>query len=247
MAIAHRRSKLGSHGGGHGSNHERWLLTYADMITLLVAFFIMLYSMSVLNNRKFQQMALSVRSGFGGDLPGVGQGILDGNPAVEMLEQALSMKPVAAPGTRLVRELQALIADKRLAGKVRLKNEPRGLVVTLVTDKVLFQKGQAEIRPETLPLLNQVLRILSEVPNAIRVEGHTCNLPVGKGRYPSNWELSTARAVAVIRYAIARGIIPKSRLSAAGYADSRPVAPNDTEEHRELNRRVDIVVVRGQG
>lgn len=244
--MAHRKkgSKLGGHGEGHGGNHERWLLTYADMITLLVAFFIMLYSMSVLNNKKFEAMAVSVRSGFGGELRGAGQGILEGGLGVRA--EAPGASPLVTPGRhRLIEELRTLIIDKRLSDKVRLRSEPRGLVITLVTDKVLFQKAQAEIRPETLPLLHDVLKILSKVPNHIRVEGHTCNLPVGRGRYASNWELSTARAVAVIRYAIEKGLIPENRLSAAGYADSRPVAANDSEAHRQLNRRVDIVVVRG--
>jgi chemotaxis protein MotB len=217
------------------------------MITLLVAFFIMLYSMSVMNNQKFQQVAVSVRSGFGGQTTGLGQGILSGGVAPTSMVDPTNIrptKPTITARVKLVNDLHTLILDKKLAGKVRLHQETRGLVVTLVTDKVLFQKGQADIKAETLPLLKDVLQILAKVPNPIRVEGHTCDLPVGKGRYASNWDLSTSRAVAVVRYAIEKGLLPSNRLSAAGYADSKPVVPNDSEIHRSMNRRVDIVVVR---
>jgi len=225
--------------GGHG-NIERWLLTYADMITLLVAFFIMLYSMSVMNAAKFRQLALSVRSGFGGQLPATGAHLLKGEGLMIAGPAVGRSKKSETEAT--VEKLVRLIKQSGMSKSVRVHVDERGLVVSLITDGVLFDRGSAELRRDMIPVLNGLINILWQNPHPIRVEGHTCNLPIS-GRYASNWELSTARATNVVRYFIEkRGLDPK-RLSAAGYADSRPIAPNDTEAHRSLNRRVDIVLL----
>jgi chemotaxis protein MotB len=220
----------------------RWLLTYADMITLLMAFFIMLYSMSILNLARFQEVALSIRSGFGEEHRG--QGLAARGPS-----RGAGIRPLEAGGTvagvpySLIRGLKGQIERQGLDGKVLLGSDERGLVVTLLSDSVLFPVGEARIRPEARAILRGIASLIREVPNDVRVEGHTCSLPVRSGQFASNWELSTARATEVVRFLIGQGV-PAGRLSAAGYADQRPVASNASEATRVRNRRVEIVLLR---
>lgn len=251
-------------GGGEGEheNSERWLLTYADMITLLVAFFIMLYSMSVMNQAKFQQLAVSVRSGFG-------TSVANGVPTVFARGGGLNATPSiinsskSAPETndsflKTVRAHQdsdgldkayaavkAYIARNGLKDSMSVARNERGVVVTVLTDKTLFAPGQADLRPAEHGMLDGVSGVINgAVPdNPVRIEGHTDSLPIHTARFPSNWELSTTRATTVLRYFEARGVSSK-RLEAAGYADQRPLAANDTDADRARNRRVEIVILR---
>lgn len=232
-------------GGGHdGGGSLRWLLTYADMITLLMAFFIMMYSMSVLNLAKFREAAISIRSGFGGIMPGQGPSILGSTG-----QMSVRPSPIAGDSTgiawQIVKPVQTLIRETpMIKDNARIYMDHRGLVLSLASDKVLFAPGSADIRPEARSVLTNIAQVLRSVPNEVRVEGHTCNLPTRSGSYPSNWELSTARATNVVRYLIGSGNLSPRRISAAGFADTRPVVPNDYEEHRRLNRRVDFVILR---
>jgi len=259
--MAGRKSKRGG-GEGEHENSERWLLTYADMITLLVAFFIMLYSMSVMNQAKFQQLAISVRSGFGqsaiGGAPTVFArgGGTNGTPTI-----INSSKSTPSSSDDFVKEakqrqdadgldkayaaVKAYIQKNGLKDAMHVVRNERGVIVTVMTDKMLFAPGQADLRPEELTLLNTVGDVIQKaVPeNPIRVEGHTDSLPIHTLRFPSNWELSTTRATTVLRYFEARGIGPQ-RLEAGGYADQRPITANDTDVHRAQNRRVEIVIMR---
>lgn len=233
--------KRGGHGGGHG-NAERWLLTYADMITLLVAFFVMMYSMSVLNLAKFRQVAISIRSGFGGQMDDGGSALM--TQAVSGGKPTIMPEFSAIKSAQVAQQIRKYIKEKKLQDEVRLQETERGLVVSMVTDKMLFHKGQADISPEAGTIIDKVASLIANTNSLIRVEGHTDNLPISNDRYPSNWELSTARASAVIRFLIEHAHIASARLSAAGYADSRPLVPNDSEAHRAYNRRVDIVILR---
>ena len=268
------------HDGPH-ENHERWLLTYADMITLLVAFFIMLYAMSVMNVTKFHQLAVSVRSGFGGVKPN-SPSILLGNgddsrmisltpsPSPDAPDQEAiipNLRKEAGPGggsspdtsqdkknkklsaedialAKMLAAIQAAIVQNHLTGNIQVRSDERGIVITVLTDQFLFDKGQADLRPQFLWVLDVVAKQMQLVPNAVRVEGHTDDLPIHTARFPSNWELSTARATNVLRYFIEHDKISARRLSAAGYADTRPIMPNDNEPDRARNRRVDIVILR---
>ena len=248
-------------GEGEHENAERWLLTYADMITLLVAFFIMLYSMSVMNQAKFQQLAISVRSGFGeSSMNGVPTifsrgGGLNATPSImnsskpgqtsseDFIKNAKSQQD-ANGLDKAYQTVKEYIQKNRLQGMMQVSRNERGVVVTVMTDKMLFARGQADLRPEEMGLLATVAKITQTVPqNPIRVEGHTDNLPIHTERFPSNWELSTTRATTVLRYFESQGVAP-SRLEASGCADQRPLAPNDTEDDRARNRRVEIVLLR---
>ena len=258
--MAGRKSKKG--GGGEHENAERWLLTYADMITLLVAFFIMLYAMSVMNQAKFQQLAISVRSGFGtsvsAGVPTIFNrgGGLNSTPAIisasksgdsssdEFIKDA-KLRQDANSLDKAYQAVKAYIEKNKLQAMMQVMRNERGVVVRVMTDKMLFARGDAALRPEELTLLNTVGDVLqTSVPdNPVRVEGHTDNLPIHTVQFPSNWELSTTRATTVLRYFEAHGV-SSQRLEAGGYADQRPLVSNDTEGHRAQNRRVEIVILR---
>jgi chemotaxis protein MotB len=234
------------HGGGHEEGSERWLLTYADMITLLVAFFIMMYSMSVLNVQKFRQLAVSVRSGFGGDLKGDGISVIKSYSTAGSKPSVVEKMKIVKQEQQLAQKIQKYVASHGLGKDIRVGVKKRGLVISIVTDKVLFEKGQADIGDQAAHILDKLSSFIKETPYMVRVEGHTDNLPIHTAKFPSNWELSASRATAVVRRLIEKDGFPPGRLSASGFADSRPVAPNDTEEHRSSNRRVDIVLVQDE-
>lgn len=262
------RKTRGGGGGGEHSNDERWLLTYADMMTLLVAFFIMMYAMSIMNQAKFQQLAISVRSGFGGSItsgaPTIIQqgGGITGAPSIVSNSRETSPQ-IPAPQDSLItamqrniqvrqdtdrldhaqKVMQDYIQRHQLQNVMQVKRDERGLIVTVMTDKMLFAAGDADLRPAEMGLLDKVAQVIRTVPNHVRVEGHTDNLPIHTVRFPSNWELSAVRATTVLRYFESRQI-PANRLEAAGYADQHPVVPNDTDLHRGMNRRVEVVILK---
>lgn len=267
MAGPRKRGRGAGHSEGEEENSERWLLTYADMITLLVAFFIMLYSMSVMNQQKFQQLAISVRSGFGGSIttgaPTVinqGGGIT-GTPSIVSNSGSANASSNVSDATlasmhrdaqertdsdrldKAERIMKAYIQQHKLEHVMQVKRDERGLVVTVMTDKMLFAAGDADLRPSEMGILNKVAHVINTIPNHVRVEGHTDNLPIHTTRFPSNWELSAVRATTVLRYFESQNVSP-SRLEAAGYADQRPIVPNDTAQDRAMNRRVEIVILK---
>lgn len=212
-------------------NVDRWLLTYADMITLLVALFIMLYAMSAVNQEKFGALASSMRREFqalpehnGGKVVGTGN-VVD---------------PIEQQATRL----QQFLQEKGLQTQVRVRHEERGLVISLLSDGTLFDLGSAELKPSARQVLDRVAEVLRAVPNPVLIEGHTDHLPIRTVQYPSNWELSAARAARVLRYLVQKGGIPAERLIAVGYADTRPLVPNSSPANRAQNRRVDIAVLK---
>lgn len=230
------------------SNHagmERWLLTYADMITLLMAFFIMMYSMSVLNLGKFRQAAVSIRSGFGGLVKGQGQSILGSSGMFGSTPSPIE-GDTAGVSWKVLKPLVEYVERSSRGGAgtpaAAISEDRRGIVITLSSDKLLFEPGSARIRPEARSVLSKIARTLEQTENLVQVEGHTCDLPPRGSRYPSNWELSTARATEVLRYLVENERLPASRFSAAGYGSIRPVAQGGKD--RSANRRVEIVILR---
>jgi chemotaxis protein MotB len=272
----HRKGRRG--GGDHESEHadERWLVSYSDMMTLLMALFLVLWSMASVNTSKFESLAASLREAFSGKiLPGGEAALHPGNQS--KAEQAApeppipTITPVTSPEMsttgdaersdapqketedlqRLKREIDQWTAEHGLSTQVQTTVARRGLVVTVLTDKVLFESGSADVKAGADRLLDALTRLLkTQVRNPIQVEGNTDSIPVS-GRYPTNWELSTARATAIVRALIRRGVAP-DRLAATGYADRHPIASNANESGRRRNRRVELVVLRnhaepGQG
>ena len=260
------------HNHGAHENHERWLLTYADMITLLVAFFILLYAMSVMSKQKFEQLALSVRSGFDGNTKMQAMALTPGT-GIAMSNAIISPQHVTRPDLRIqggekfkdqqtereqqedaAAEQQSMdaVRDKinqearahGIQGLLAVTENERGLVIRIMTDKLLFAKGDGRLREQSSWILDGVAHAVDAIPNDITVEGHTDDLPIHTPLYPSNWELSTARATSVLRYLVERDGVPAARICASGYAYTRPLLPNSTEDNRSRNRRVDIVILR---
>jgi chemotaxis protein MotB len=256
-------------GDGDGAAHadERWLLTYADMITLLMALFIVMWAISSVNISKFEELKHSLARAFSGDVPEGGAGILVGAEQIMEPQGAEVETPTPAPNEpqqfqdvakaleaqreelESLRALQHRIDEyaeaNGLTEKIETRIDERGLVVRLLTDEVLFDSGDAVLKADSLPLLGRIEGLLVDgsIKNPIRVEGHTDDIPISTARFRNNWELSASRATAVGTYLLERGFPPK-RLSVAGYADTRPVASNSFTSGRAINRRVELVVLR---
>jgi chemotaxis protein MotB len=256
------------------ANHERWLLTYADMITLLMVLFIVLFAISVVDKKKFAALADGLSHNFGATnkvLP-AGTGVLDGgktsnndegqldnNPAqplspIDQVEVTQLQAQQQIQKENLIKQeqqtllgakqqIEAALKAKGLQNSASFKLTSRGLVVSIVTDQVLFDTGQANLKPVGQEVLDAVAPALVKLPNDISIEGHTDNVPITGGLFASNWELSAVRATTVLRYLMAHDGMPADRMSATGYADTKPVVPNDSPAHLAQNRRVELVVL----
>lgn len=229
---------------------ERYLLTYADLMNLLLIFFIVLYSMSQVDSQKFQQLSTSLRSVFGEYMPGgtIGQqgsgtSLLPLNPSDSPLPSPLPQKVEQQRMGEVKDEVSKLIEAQHLNGDVTVNLEERGVVVS-ITAKLLFKSGSADIERDSIPVIENIGKMLLSLPgNHIRVEGHTDTDPIRTSFFPSNWELSSARATNVLRLLVEKSGINPTVISAVGYGEYRPKFPNDSEEHKAANRRVDIVLV----
>ncbi len=224
--------------------NDSWINTYADMVTLLMTFFILLFSMSAVNIKKFQEVLSSLQGAFG-----ILDGSQHGTPAPGPVDPS-GLDPDLSLLAEEIARLENLAVKLReeLAGtdfenRVSLEMEERGLVVRFA-DSVLFDLGSADIREEGQGVLAQVAGLLAPLDNPIRIEGHTDNLPINTPRFPSNWELSTGRATSVIRFLLLRSSIEPERLQAAGYGEYHPIDSNLTPEGRQRNRRVDVVILK---
>jgi len=221
---------------------ERWLLTYADLITLLLILFIMLYSMSNIKIQEFEAIAGALARAFntsvfrGEDVVTVaGAG---GGQTVNAEQQEAQQQQFQQVSQQIDDALRA----QGLANKVSVLNSKDGIVISL-QGNLLFFTGRADIRPEAFDVLDQVALLVRDLPNVLRVEGHTDDLPTNTVAYPTNWELSVARATAIARYLIDYGGIAPSRIQVVGYGPYRPIADNATAEGRAKNRRADIVII----
>jgi chemotaxis protein MotB len=227
---------------GHNGNHERWLLTYVDMITLLMALFIMLWAMSNVDAGKYQALATTLNRVMGGGnmiVPtgGVGDGVNAPRPVVDPITVGTPEQIKQA----LEKIGEGLYADFARDGRFTVYLGERGLTISLAGN-AFFDSGKADLRPEVLPLLDNIAARLQTVPNDISLEGFADNDPIRTSLFPSNWHLSTARALAVRDYLEARGVAPE-RMILVGYGDKRPVFSNDTPEGKAKNRRVDVVIL----
>ncbi len=213
----------------------RWLLTYADMITLMLALFIILFSMSTISMVKVQRFARDVTAGF--DNPwSVNQPPNGGTNGQDMMDSSSTVPAVE-------KQLQQYVAQNHLENQVQVRLDRRGLVITLLSDKSYYDSGSAGLRPQTMGVLDEISKFLKKNENLIRVEGNTDDVPIATAEYPTNWELSTARAVNVVRYLYEHDGISPVRLSPAGYGEFHPRTTNATAESRQQNRRVDIVLL----
>lgn len=242
------------------ANHERWLVSYADFITLLFAFFVVMFATSQTDKGKAQQVSDSVKKALegekmsamiaavlGGSLEDKGKGnaMLRGPGGQNKMPEEKKEQKLAEllPSLKvLTQELKPEIE----AGRIQISMEARGLVVSF-KQAALFPSGEDVVSAETYPSLEEVATAVKKIPNPVRLEGHTDSRPINTVRFRSNWELSAARSIALLEILSNRFGVPHERMSIAGYADSAPIASNDTEEGRARNRRVDVIILNEQG
>jgi chemotaxis protein MotB len=239
-------------------NHERWLVSYADFITLLFAFFVVMFASSQADKGRAQQVSASVADAFdngpvsgkvaalakvlGGTVDDVGQGnaMMKGPGGTQK-----AAKEPPNPIVELYPSYRALTKDlgeEIKSGKVEVSLEARGLVVSL-RQAAFFPSGTDVIDPTSLPILEKLAQTLLSLSNPIRLEGHTDSIPIHNTRFKSNWELSAARSIAMLEVLTTRFNVPANRFAIVGCADTMPVASNDDEAGRGRNRRVDLVIV----
>ena len=231
-------------------NVERWLVSYADFITLLFAFFVTMYSISKVDGIKFGWAVESFQRALGSsvDIQGF-RGEFDGGISYDLVSVEGNLAAEARVFEELANDIKKGIEGISKEGsgvlnfgEIKFIFERRGLVIR-VSERLFFRSGDASILPEFIPLLEVLGGCFERVPNHIRIEGHTDNVPINTPRFPSNWELSTARATAIVRYFLTHFNFTPDRFSATGYAEYYPIASNDTPEGRYQNRRVDFIVL----
>jgi chemotaxis protein MotB len=235
-------------------SQDRWMVSYADFITLLFAFFVVLFAFAKADQKKQAQVTDAIDSAFHslGIFPDASRKPAKDAPAgsenaaipmnIVMGEDVLSPAKIKEDLERLHRELEQRLSNQVATHTVSMKMGRDGLVISL-KEAGFFSSGSATPRPETLPTLRQIASSLSRTPYDLRIEGHTDNVPIHTAEFDSNWELSSARATRIARLFIDMKAIPPERISAAGYSEFHPVAVNDTAEGRSENRRVDLVVL----
>ncbi|HZP05503.1 MAG TPA: flagellar motor protein MotB [Terracidiphilus sp.] len=237
------------------ASHERWLVSYADFITLMFAFFVVLYASATANEKKQAQISDSINAAFralgvfpsaarkpapAASLTGTDKPALPVN--IVMGEDVLAPARVQDDLERIRRELTQMLSNQVAGHTVSIQMGRDGLVISL-REAGFFASGSAAPKPETLSTLRQIATSLAGSPYEIRIEGHTDNVPIHTAEFDSNWELSAARATRIARVFLDQQLIAPERISAAGYAEFHPVASNDTAEGRAQNRRVDLVVL----
>lgn len=218
----------------------RWLLTYSDLITLMMAFFVIMYAMSKADVNKFNALKTTLAVAFRTD--GASSSVVFDQPGTTPLQQVTAMDSLqeAQDFQDIIRNIQENVKDQRMVG---FNVDERGLTIRFL-DNVLFDLGRAELRTDAFGLLDAVGKALKNNDHYVRIEGHADNLPIHTAQYPSNWELSAARSIAVTRYLIDKNGLEPRKMASLGYGEYRPIYPNTSEENRAKNRRVDIIVLR---
>ena len=218
-------------------NNERWLLTYSDLITLLMIFFVIMYASSNVDAQKYTQMSNSFREVFGG-----GKNIVGETNSVGTSTPKETINPQTDEFQNTKEEIQKIIDQNNLSDKVSISEEAIGLVVSF-NDNLFFDKGKADVKEESKARLLDVAKVLKSLKNNIRVEGFTDDLPIHTKEFNSNWQLSSTRASNVTEYLVEDGGVDPTRVTAIGHGEYKPKEKNDSEENRQKNRRVDIVIV----
>ena len=246
-------------------NHERWLVSYADFITLLFAFFVVMFATSQTDKAKAQQVSESVKKALegesfksvvsvilGGAIDNKGQGNAQHRGPGGSVASTVPTKRTPEPSNAQIAELlpSLTVLSKELeqeikSGKLQLSMGARGLTISF-TQAALFPSGEDVIAPETIKTIQKIAAAINQIPNPVRMEGHTDAVPIHNSRFRSNWELSAARSIALLEQLTSMNV-SKDRLSIAGYADTAPVDDNLTEEGRQKNRRVDIIILNETG
>jgi len=235
-------------------NHERWLVSYADFITLLFAFFVVMFASSQADKNKAKQVSEAVREAletgkFGGAVSGLlGRSLNSKRPPAKADEQPATQRASGGAGDLAgsLATLTAALQPEIQSGKVKVELQARGLVISL-REAAFFPSGDDSLLPSADPSLDKIAAAIEKLPNSVRLEGHTDSIPIHNARFQSNWQLSAARGIAMLDLFVDRYKISPQRLCIAGYADTVPVESNDSAEGRAHNRRVDIVIVNPEG
>jgi chemotaxis protein MotB len=238
-------------------NNERWLVSYADFITLLFAFFVVMFATNQSDKNRAKMVSDSVRDAIehgaiSSRLSNVlGRGKHDPSKPAPKDEQNLPAEEPqhnAAPAdlATTMAVLSSGLEEELKSGKVGLKQQGRGLVISL-REAAFFGSGDDALEPGSLVILSKIAPVIQAVPNSLRLEGHTDAIPIHNSRFRSNWELSTARAITMLEILAERYKIPRDRMAVAGYAENAPADSNDTDEGRAHNRRVDLVLLSQEG
>lgn len=231
-------------------SHDRWLISYADFITLLFGLFVVLYAFARADQKKQAQLPEAIDSAFQamGLFPGSGRGVAVGSASSATSTSAVTDEQIRAPADvkqdleRIQRELAERLSGAVASHAVTITMSREGLVVSL-REAGFFSSGSAMLKPEAMDTLREIAAFLGQVPYDVRIEGHTDNVPIHNAAFDSNWELSAARATGIARLFLEWHSLAPERLSAAGYGEFHPAASNDTAEGRAQNRRVDLVVL----
>jgi chemotaxis protein MotB len=222
---------------------NEWLATYGDLVTLLMCFFVLLYSMAVIDQGKAKQVISSLNKmgilSERGDINStVGNSILENTAIISQEQQQMDS---------IHDEVKKIIEQKSLQDDVEVKNEAKGVLIRF-KDDLIYDIGSAELKPGAKVILTQISDILKKYNKSIRIEGHTDNLPIQSGKYESNWELSSARAISVVKFLSSELPIDKrikqQSFEVSGYGEFRPIVPNDTEQNRQKNRRIEMLIIK---
>ena len=228
MATSRRRRR-------EGVSRDRWLISYADFITLLFAFFTTLYAISTVDDSKLTRVAVGLQDAL--DVPDAARH--RGNKIPVVGESLLTREQLDAKAV-----LKRDMAEDLESGRMELLEDRRGLVLS-IPEASAFATGSADLSPTAMQAVERLAGSLRKLPDAVLIEGHTDDVPIHTVRFASNWELSTARATAVVQWLIERGGVEALRLSAAGYGEFHPRVPNESAQARARNRRVDVVIAKG--
>ena len=240
---------------GEHENHERWLVSYADFITLLFAFFVVMFASSQTDKAKATQVSESVKEALenggikatvkeilGGTVDDKGKGNAQMRGPGGAQKASKEAKPVVAELLPSLDYLNKKLEDEIKLGKLEVHLESRGLVISL-RQQAFFPSGADTIPPDTYPVVQKIADLIGQLPNPVRLEGHTDSIPIHTARFESNWDLSAKRAIAMLKLLSGQFGLDPNHFAVAGYADTAPVDSNETEEGRSHNRRVDIVIL----
>ena len=245
------------------ANAERWLVSYADFITLLFAVFVVLFAMGQADKKKVEEVMQSIQSSFGMSTAGATAPKVNVIPAqsitvIPSLKPELKINPMGRSRggqaktraeekdfRQIKAAVEAYLVKQGAQNKATLEITRRGLIVSL-KEAGFFNSGQASIKADAYELINTIAEVMTKYNNPLRLEGHTDNVPISTAQFPSNWELSTARATNGLKYLLKNFDVDANKISATGYAEFRPIADNSTAEGRARNRRVDLVMLSGE-
>ncbi len=223
-------------------NHERWLVSYADFITLLFAFFVVMYAVSSVNEGKYKVLSNSLSSSFSNTKP-VGKLTIMDLPVSKSRQIVVQERQNSKSNARAYLKVANAITTAKVPKGVKISSTDRGLNIR-ISDDALFDSGSANLNPQITEFLDLIAGLVRDLPNLITVEGHTDNQPIRTAEFPSNWDLSTGRANTLVRYFTEYHQLRSDRFSSTGFAGTRPIASNSSAEGQASNRRVELVVLR---